>query len=137
MKIPKRALRIFVKLNCCYCMETYEVWADRPTHVYDRPIKVSFGGCKMSISEDFIHVGMKYHKRPFFYDSGDLETHNTYSVRHLVMFLLIEVKPPLSEESAAVFREVVDPVDLNAPDMIYTAEDEKAIEDFHRDNSMS
>ncbi|KAG1822411.1 hypothetical protein EV424DRAFT_797876 [Suillus variegatus] len=125
MKVPKRVVRIFAKLNYCYCMETYEVWADRPTHVYDRPIKVSFGGYKMSISEDFIHVGMKYHKRPFFDDSDDLETCNTYSVRHLVMFLLIEVKPSLSEGSAAVCREVVGPVDLNTPNMIYAAEERK------------
>ncbi|KAG1797105.1 uncharacterized protein HD556DRAFT_1441262 [Suillus plorans] len=88
-------------------LEIYKVWIDRPTHVYDRTIKVSF------------------------------ETCNTYSVRHLVMFLLIEVKPPLSEGSAAVCGEVVGPVDLNTPDMIYTADDEKAIENFHRDNSMS
>lgn len=62
--------------------------ADRPTHGYNGPIKVSSGGSKMSISEDFIRVGTKYHKRPFSDDSNDLETCNTYSVRHLIMFLL-------------------------------------------------
>ncbi|KAG2757782.1 GMC oxidoreductase [Suillus brevipes Sb2] len=60
-------------------LETYEVQADRPTHGYDGPIKVSSGGCKMSISEDFIRVGSKYHKRPSSDDSNDLETCNTYS----------------------------------------------------------
>ncbi|KAG2344723.1 alcohol oxidase [Suillus weaverae] len=60
-------------------LETYEVQADRPTHGYDGPIKVSSGGCKMGISEDFIRVGTKYHKRPFSDDSNDLETCNTYS----------------------------------------------------------
>lgn len=60
-------------------VETYEVQADRPTHGYNGPIKVSSGGCKMSISEDFIRVGTKYHKRPFSDDSNDLETCNTYS----------------------------------------------------------
>ncbi|KAG1799376.1 GMC oxidoreductase-domain-containing protein [Suillus plorans] len=59
-------------------LETYEVQADRPTHGYDGPIKVSSGGCKMSISEDFIRVGTKYHKRPFSDDSEDLETCNSY-----------------------------------------------------------
>jgi hypothetical protein len=63
------------------------VQADRPTHGYDGPIKVSSGGRKMSISEDFIRVGSKYHKRPFSDDSNDLETCNTYSVRHL-MFII-------------------------------------------------
>ncbi|KAG1859672.1 GMC oxidoreductase-domain-containing protein [Suillus subluteus] len=59
--------------------ETYEVQADRPTHGYNGPIKVSSGGCKMDISEDFIRVGTKYHKRPFSDDSNDLETCNTYT----------------------------------------------------------
>lgn len=69
--------------------------ADRPTHGYDGPIKVSSGGCKMSISEDFIRVGTKYHKRPFSDDSEDLETCNSYSVRHLIMLLL--PLPPLTK----------------------------------------
>ncbi|KAG1761216.1 GMC oxidoreductase-domain-containing protein [Suillus occidentalis] len=60
-------------------LETYEVQTDRLTHGYDGPIKVSSGGCEMSISEDFIRVGSKYHKRPFSDDSNDLETCNTYS----------------------------------------------------------
>ncbi|KAG2357738.1 GMC oxidoreductase-domain-containing protein [Suillus spraguei] len=60
-------------------VETYEVQADRPTHGYNGPIKVSSGGCKIGISEDFIRVGTKYHKRPFSDDSNDLETCNTYS----------------------------------------------------------
>ncbi|KAG2039073.1 alcohol oxidase-like protein [Suillus americanus] len=60
-------------------VETYEVQADRPTHGYNGPIKVSSGGCKLDISEDFIRVGTKYHKRPFSDDSNDLGTCNTYS----------------------------------------------------------
>jgi alcohol oxidase len=60
-------------------LETYEVQADRPTHGYNGPIKVSTGGCKLAISEDFIRVGTEYHKRPFSDDSNDLETCNTYS----------------------------------------------------------
>ncbi|KAG1894459.1 GMC oxidoreductase-domain-containing protein [Suillus fuscotomentosus] len=44
-------------------LETYEVQPDRPTHRYDGPIKVSSGGCKLGISDEFIQVGTTYHKR--------------------------------------------------------------------------
>ncbi|KAG1725806.1 GMC oxidoreductase-domain-containing protein [Suillus paluster] len=60
-------------------LETYEVQSDCPTHGYNGPIKVSSGGCKLGISEEFIRVGMAYHKRPYSDDSNDLETCNTYS----------------------------------------------------------
>ncbi|KAG1822236.1 hypothetical protein DFJ58DRAFT_810369 [Suillus subalutaceus] len=40
--------------------------------------------------------------------------------------------PDFPEGSAAVCREASGPVDLNAPDIIYTAEDDKAINQFHR-----
>ncbi|KAG0694895.1 GMC oxidoreductase-domain-containing protein [Suillus ampliporus] len=60
-------------------LETYEVQTGRPTHGYNGPIKVSSGGCKLGISEEFIRVGTAYHKRPYADDSNDLETCNTYS----------------------------------------------------------
>ncbi|KAJ8585898.1 glucose-methanol-choline oxidoreductase [Rhizopogon salebrosus TDB-379] len=60
-------------------LETYEVQPDRPTHGYDGPIKISTGGRKLSASEEFIEVGMTYHKRPYADDTNDLETCNTYS----------------------------------------------------------
>jgi hypothetical protein len=53
----------------------------RPTHGYDGPIKVSSGGCKLAIGEEFIDVGKIYHKRPYADDTNDLETCNAYSVR--------------------------------------------------------
>jgi alcohol oxidase len=45
--------------------------------------------------------------------------------------------PRFPEGSAAACGEATGPVDLNAPDINYTAEDDEAIERFHRDNSMS
>ncbi|KAG1855611.1 GMC oxidoreductase-domain-containing protein, partial [Suillus subluteus] len=60
-------------------LETYEVQPDRPTHGYDGPIKVSSGGCKIGISNEFIQVGTTYHKRQYADDTDDLETCNTYS----------------------------------------------------------
>ncbi|KAG2153872.1 GMC oxidoreductase-domain-containing protein [Suillus clintonianus] len=60
-------------------LETYEVQPDRPTHGYDGPIKVSSGGCKMGLSDEFIQAGITYHKRPYSEDTNDLETCNTYS----------------------------------------------------------
>ncbi|KAG1812577.1 GMC oxidoreductase-domain-containing protein [Suillus subaureus] len=60
-------------------LEAYEVQPGRPTHGYDGPIKVSSGGCKMGISDEFIHVGTTYHKRQYAEDTDDLETCNTYS----------------------------------------------------------
>ncbi|KAG1767730.1 GMC oxidoreductase-domain-containing protein [Suillus placidus] len=60
-------------------LETYEVQPDRPTHGYDGPIKVSSGGFKMGISDEFIQVGTTYHKRQYADDTDDLETCNTYS----------------------------------------------------------
>ncbi|KAG1750337.1 GMC oxidoreductase-domain-containing protein [Suillus paluster] len=60
-------------------LETYEVQPDRPTHGYSGPIKVSSGGRKLAVCEEFIHVGTTYHKRPYAEDTEDLETCNTYS----------------------------------------------------------
>ncbi|KAG2130385.1 GMC oxidoreductase-domain-containing protein [Suillus clintonianus] len=60
-------------------LETYEVQPDRPSHGYDGPIKVSSGGHKLGVSEEFIHVGTTYHKRQYAEDTNDLETCNTYS----------------------------------------------------------
>ncbi|KAG1861737.1 GMC oxidoreductase-domain-containing protein [Suillus subalutaceus] len=60
-------------------LETYEVQPDCPTHGYDGPIKVSSGGCKIGISNEFIQVGTTYHKRQYADDTDDLETCNTYS----------------------------------------------------------
>ncbi|KAG2037032.1 GMC oxidoreductase-domain-containing protein [Suillus americanus] len=60
-------------------LETYEVQPDRPTHGYDGPIKVSSGGCKLGICDEFIQVGTTYHKRQYADDTDDLETCNTYS----------------------------------------------------------
>lgn len=54
---------------------------DRPTHGYDGPIKVSVGGRKLAICEEFIDIGKTYHKRPYAEDTNDLVTCNTYSVR--------------------------------------------------------
>ncbi|KAG1846418.1 GMC oxidoreductase-domain-containing protein [Suillus subalutaceus] len=60
-------------------LETYEVQPDLPTHGYDGPIKVSSGGCKLDICDEFIQVGTTYHKRQYADDTNDLETCNTYS----------------------------------------------------------
>ncbi|KAG1825239.1 GMC oxidoreductase-domain-containing protein [Suillus variegatus] len=60
-------------------LETYEMQPDRPTHGYDGPIKVSSGGCKLGIADEFIQVGTTYHKRQYADDTDDLETCNTYS----------------------------------------------------------
>ncbi|KAG1724258.1 GMC oxidoreductase-domain-containing protein [Suillus lakei] len=60
-------------------LETYEVQPDLPTHGYGGPIKVSSGGCKLDISDEFIHVGTTYHKRQYADDTDDLETCNIYS----------------------------------------------------------
>ncbi|KAG2043133.1 GMC oxidoreductase-domain-containing protein [Suillus americanus] len=40
--------------------------------------------------------------------------------------------PDFPEGSAAACREASGPVDLNAPDIVYTAEDDEAINQFHR-----
>ena len=45
--------------------------------------------------------------------------------------------PQFPEGSAAACREATGPVDLNAPDIAYTAEDDEAIEKFNRDCSKS
>jgi alcohol oxidase len=60
-------------------LETYEVQSNLPTHGYDGPIKVSSGGCKVDICDEFIQVGTTYHKRQYADDTDDLETCNTYS----------------------------------------------------------
>jgi alcohol oxidase len=60
-------------------LETYEVQPNLPTHGYDGPIKVSSGGCKVDICDEFIQVGTTYHKRQYADDTDDLETCNTYS----------------------------------------------------------
>ncbi|KAG2367035.1 alcohol oxidase-like protein [Suillus spraguei] len=46
---------------------------------------------------------------------------------------LADAHPKFPEGSAAACREASGPVDLNAPDIIYTAEDDEAIENYHRD----
>ncbi|KAG2153653.1 GMC oxidoreductase-domain-containing protein [Suillus bovinus] len=60
-------------------LETYQVHPNLPTHGYDGPIKVSSGGCKLEIADEFIQVGTTYHKRQYADDTNDLETCNTYS----------------------------------------------------------
>lgn len=45
--------------------------------------------------------------------------------------------PHFPEGSAAACGETVGPVDLNAPDIAYTAEDDEAIDKFNRDCSKS
>ncbi|KAG1850807.1 GMC oxidoreductase-domain-containing protein [Suillus subalutaceus] len=60
-------------------LETYEVQPGCPTHGYTGPVKVSPGGHKLGICEEFIRVGTTYHKRPYSDDTNDLETCNTYS----------------------------------------------------------
>ena len=45
--------------------------------------------------------------------------------------------PRFPEGSTAVCGEASGPVDLNAPDIAYTAEDDEAIEKFNRDYSKS
>ncbi|KAG1847110.1 GMC oxidoreductase-domain-containing protein [Suillus tomentosus] len=59
--------------------ETYQVQPGCPTHGYTGPVKVSPGGHKLAISEEFVRVGMTYHKRPYSEDTNDLKTCNTYS----------------------------------------------------------
>jgi alcohol oxidase len=44
--------------------------------------------------------------------------------------------PRFPKGSAAVCGETIGPVDLNAPDLIYTAEDDEAIDQYHRDRRM-
>ncbi|KAG1870417.1 GMC oxidoreductase-domain-containing protein [Suillus tomentosus] len=61
-------------------LEAYEVQPDRSTHGYDGPIKVSSGGCKTGIFNEFIQVGTTYHKRRYADDTDDLETCNTYNL---------------------------------------------------------
>jgi len=41
--------------------------------------------------------------------------------------------PDFPDGSAAACREASGPVDINAPDIVYTAEDDEAISQFHRD----
>ncbi|KAG1839683.1 GMC oxidoreductase-domain-containing protein [Suillus subluteus] len=65
-------------------LESYEVLPDRPTHGYGGPIKVSYGGCKLGVTEEFIRVGTTYHKRKYVEDTDDLETCNTYSIRRYI-----------------------------------------------------
>ncbi|KAG0694896.1 GMC oxidoreductase-domain-containing protein [Suillus ampliporus] len=60
-------------------LETYEVQPNLPTHGYSGPIKVSSGGHKLAVCDEFIHVGTTYHKRAYAEDTNDLETCNTYS----------------------------------------------------------
>ncbi|KAG2137938.1 GMC oxidoreductase-domain-containing protein [Suillus clintonianus] len=60
-------------------LETYEEQPVGATHGRNGPIKVSYGGRKPGIWEEFIHVGTTYHKRPYADDTDDLETCNTYS----------------------------------------------------------
>ncbi|KAG1859687.1 hypothetical protein F4604DRAFT_1957940 [Suillus subluteus] len=69
---PKNLIPLMKKL------ESYEVLPDRPTHGYGGPIKVSYGGCKLGVTEEFIRVGTTYHKRKYVEDTDDLETCNTY-----------------------------------------------------------
>jgi alcohol oxidase len=45
--------------------------------------------------------------------------------------------PSFPEGSAAACGEASGPVDMNAPDIIYTAEDDEAIDKFHRDYGKS
>jgi hypothetical protein len=45
--------------------------------------------------------------------------------------------PRFPEGSAAACGEACGPVDLNAPDIVYTAEDDAAIEQYCRHNSKS
>jgi hypothetical protein len=44
--------------------------------------------------------------------------------------------PCFPEGSAAACGETTGPVDFNAPDLIYTAEDDEAIDRFHRNRGM-
>ncbi|KAG2755339.1 GMC oxidoreductase [Suillus brevipes Sb2] len=64
-------------------LETYEVQPGLPTHGYDGPIKVSSGGYKLGVADEFVHVGTTYHKRQYADDTDDLETCNTYSKRYI------------------------------------------------------
>ena len=45
--------------------------------------------------------------------------------------------PRFSEGSAAACEEASGPVDLDTPDIVYTTEDDEAINDFHRDYGKS
>jgi len=46
-----------------------------------------------------------------------------------------ECHPRFPEGSAAACRERSGPVEFDAPDIIYSAEDDEAIDKYHRDNS--
>lgn len=43
--------------------------------------------------------------------------------------------PCFPEGSAATCGEASGPVEVDAPDIVYTAEDDEAIDEFHRDHS--
>ena len=45
-------------------------------------------------------------------------------------------RPRFPDGSAAVCGEASGPVDSNAPDIVYTPEDDQAIDEFHRNNGM-
>lgn len=51
---------------------------------------MSPGGHKLAISEEFIHVGTTYHKRPYSEDTNDLKTCNTYSVSFLILLPFLQ-----------------------------------------------
>ncbi|KAG2367142.1 GMC oxidoreductase-domain-containing protein [Suillus spraguei] len=60
-------------------LETYEVQPGGPTHGDNGPIRVSYGGRKAGVWEEFVNIGTTYHKRPYADDTNDLETCNAYS----------------------------------------------------------
>jgi len=68
------------------------VQPDLPTHGYSGPIKVSSARYKLNAGQEFIRVGTTYHKRQYVEDTDDLETCNTYSVRHLISFSVCGVR---------------------------------------------
>ena len=67
-------------------METYQVAPDKPTHGYDGPIKVSYGGYFTNVARDFLEVGRQYDTgRGSTDDPSDMININAYGVSTLTL----------------------------------------------------
>ena len=62
-------------------METYQIAPDKPTHGYDGPLKVSYGGYFTNIAKAFLEVGKQYDTdRGSTDDASDMININAYGV---------------------------------------------------------
>ena len=70
-------------------METYQEEPNQPTHGYNGPLKVSYGGQFMQISKDFLDVAAEYDKeRKATTDMNALYECDGYGVR---LYFLVAV----------------------------------------------